>query len=49
MPLAMDKYAAMEYRLRAIKIKLARLKFCAAVLLTRQMAQIKIDEKEFVE
>jgi hypothetical protein len=32
----MDKYAIMECKLRQIMIKLARLKLCAAILLTRQ-------------
>lgn len=41
----MDKYIVMECKLREIKIKLAKLKACAAYLITRQQAQKVKDEK----
>ena len=45
----MDKFLVMECKLREIKIKLAKLKACAAYLLTaevtRQKAKNKKDEK----
>jgi hypothetical protein len=45
----MDKYIVMECKLRDIKIKLAKLKACAALLITRQQAQKQNNEKELAE
>ena len=42
----MDKYAIMECKLREIMIKLALLKLCAAILLTRHKAQKISNEQE---